>query len=141
MKRFVPFAVITGTVCINGAKNVMRIHQTNLQFLENRNAPVAPGKRRRQRYSLAEKVAIVLESQQPGARQASVTQRYNLGKNVLWSWRKALLGVDSGVFDAMRPAEREIEARLEARIAELERLVGQKTMEIERLKTQLQGKR
>src|SRR5215207_8284448 len=48
--------------------------------------------RQRQQYSLAEKLSIVRESQQPGVSQAHVSRKYNLGKNVLWSWRRALAG-------------------------------------------------
>ena len=48
-----------------------------------------------QQYSLAEKLSIVRESQQAGVSQAHVSRKYGLGKNVLWSWRKALARSDA----------------------------------------------
>jgi|SRR5688572_23887045 transposase len=100
-----------------------------------------PRARSRQQYSLAEKLAILRESQQPGVTQAFVTRKYNLGKNVLWSWRKALGGFPLGGAAAGEMCSPDGDLHdLQARIAELERLLGQKSFEIELLRNRLQGR-
>ena len=88
---------------------------------------------------LADKLAIVRESQQPGVSQASISRKHNLGKNVLWTWRKSL-----GSFSLDPPAAGPDlpppdVTNLHNRIAELERLLGQKAFEIEMLRGRLQG--
>src|SRR5258708_2398276 len=40
------------------------------------------------RYTLSEKIAIVRESQWPGARVADVARKHGLARNVLYYWRK-----------------------------------------------------
>jgi transposase len=97
-----------------------------------------PRARHRQQYTLAEKLTILRESQQPGVTQAHVTRKYNLGKNVLWSWRKALGGFALGNSDACGQTQDGGLHDLEAKIAELERLLGQKSFEIELLRNRLQ---
>lgn len=97
--------------------------------------------RPRQHYTLAEKFAIVRESQQAGVSQASISRKHNLGKNVLWTWRKSLAGFS---MESFANAGFQIQAHepdpehLRARIAELERLLGQKAFEIEMLRSRLQ---
>ena len=54
-------------------------------------APVSLTRDRRH-YTLADKLAIVRESQQPGVSQVSISRKHDLGKNVLWTWRKSLAG-------------------------------------------------
>lgn len=93
--------------------------------------------RPRRQYSLAEKMAIVRESQQPGVSQASISRKYRLGKNVLWTWRKSLAGFSLGLETDSGDAEL---INLRERIAELERLLGRKAFEIEMLKNRLQDR-
>lgn len=94
-------------------------------------------RRRRQRYSLAEKLAIVRESQQPGVSQAHVSRKYGLGKNVLWTWRKALAGFAFDATGMPRGTGDGEVSSLRGRIAELERLLGQKAFEIESMRGRL----
>ena len=96
--------------------------------------------RSRQQYTLAEKLTIIRESQQPGVSQAHVSRKYNLGKNVLWSWRRALSGfsLDAAGFPSSTGEEELVNLRV--KIAELERLLGQKSFEIELLRNRLEGR-
>jgi transposase len=104
-------------------------------------AASATGKLRpRQQYSLAEKLSIVRESQQPGVSQAHVSRKYNLGKNVLWSWRRALSGFSLEAAGLTSGTGDEELMNLRVKIAELERLLGQKSFEIELLRNRLQGR-
>ncbi|MEP7155626.1 MAG: transposase [Betaproteobacteria bacterium] len=106
-----------------------------------------PGRERRH-YTLAEKVAIVRESQQPGISQASISRKHNLGKNVLWTWRKSLNALsgfaleppaaESGAPANGNTGEQEV-ANLRDKISELERMLGQKAFEIEMLRSRLGG--
>lgn len=97
----------------------------------------AESTRSRRQYSLAEKMAIVSESQQPGISQASISRKYRLGKNVLWTWRRSLTGFSLGGEASSSDAEL---ATLRDRIAELERLLGRKAFEIEMLRGRLQDR-
>jgi len=97
------------------------------------------GSRRRQQYSLAEKLAIVKESLQPGVSQASVSRKHRLGKNVLWTWRRSLAGFPLDALQGGEQAQHSDVANLRKRIAELERLLGQKAFEIELLRSRLQS--
>ena len=94
----------------------------------------------RQHYSLAQKLMIVRESQTPGVSQAHVSKRHNLGKNVLWTWRKALVDLEPDLLRSDAGERDDLQQRLMERVAELERLLGQKTVEIEQLKNRLKGK-
>jgi transposase-like protein len=91
----------------------------------------------RQQYTLAEKLMIVRESQHSGISQAAISRKYSLGKNVLWSWRKSLANISK---DAMATRSIMIDPGLlglQERVAELERLLGQKALEIEILRNRL----
>lgn len=95
--------------------------------------------RGRRHYSLADKLAIVRESQQPGVSQASISRKHNLGKNVLWTWRKSLAGFSLEVPQSQNNACEQQIWNLKQQIAELERLLGQKAFEIELLRSRLQS--
>jgi transposase len=90
---------------------------------------------RRRRWSPAEKKAIVEEAEQPGMSISAVARRYDLHPNQLFKWRRLL---HEGALCAVRAGEGVVpvsEAKeLRARIRELERLLGRKTMEVEILK-------
>lgn len=98
--------------------------------------------RGRRHYTLADKLAIVRESQQPGVSQASISRKHNLGKNVLWSWRKSFTSIAGLSLETPQAnstsCEQEV-GNLRQQIAELERLLGQKAFEIELLRSRLQS--
>ena len=97
-------------------------------------------RRPRQHYSLAEKLSIVRESEQPGVSQASISRKSRLGKNVLWSWRKSLVGFSLTEPTTNTQTDGHELRNLQDRIAELERLLGKKTFEIELLRSRLQAR-
>jgi transposase len=93
--------------------------------------------RARQQYTLAEKLMIVQESQNSLVSQAAISRKYSLGKNVLWTWRKSLAGISNDTL-GLRGASLDPDLLvLQERVAELERLLGQKTLEIELLRSHL----
>ena len=90
---------------------------------------------RRRRWSLAEKMAMVRETYEPGMSVSLVARRHGINPNQLFQWRKlekvgALTAVGAG--EPVVPAGELDSAR--KRIAELERLLGRKTLENEILK-------
>jgi len=90
---------------------------------------------RRRRWSLAEKKAMVRETYEPGMSVSLVARRHSINPNQLFQWRKlekvgALTAVGAG--EPVVPAGELDAAR--KRIAELERLLGRKTLENEILK-------
>lgn len=90
---------------------------------------------RRRRWSLSEKMAMVRETYEPGMSVSLVARRHGINPNQLFQWRKlekvgALTAVGAG--EPVVPAGELDAAR--KRIAELERLLGRKTLENEILK-------
>ena len=90
---------------------------------------------RRRRWSAYEKKAIVEESFDPGNTTSSVARKYGLSPSQLFAWRRkmeegALIGIGSE--ESVVP-ESSYKQALE-RIKRLERLLGQKTEEVEILK-------
>jgi transposase len=53
-----------------------------------RRVEVLTGTPRRRRWSVAEKAAIVAESQAPGAQTSEIALRYGLHRNQLYDWRR-----------------------------------------------------
>jgi transposase len=90
---------------------------------------------RRRRWSVAEKIRIVQECEQPGMSVSYVARKHDIAPNMLFRWRKLM---SEGGLSAISANERVIGAsevkRLQSRIRELERLLGKKTMEVEILK-------
>jgi transposase len=90
---------------------------------------------RRRRWSVAEKIRIVQECEQPGMSVSYVARKHDIAPNMLFRWRKLMR---EGGLSAISANERVIGAsevrRLNTRIRELERLLGKKTMEVEILK-------
>lgn len=101
--------------------------------------PLRPPGGIRRSYTLAEKIAIVRESFQPGISQASLSRRYGLGKNVLWTWRRTFGSYALEVQDERKHAICPDIDILRERVAELERLLGQKSFEIEFLRNRIEG--
>lgn len=90
---------------------------------------------RRRRWSLTEKMAMVRETYEPGMSVSLVARRHGINPNQLFQWRKlekvgALTALGAG--EPVVPAGELDAAR--KRIAELERLLGRKTLENEILK-------
>ena len=48
---------------------------------------IITGVERRRRWSAAEKLRIVAESEQPGAGIAEIARRYEISRGLLWNWR------------------------------------------------------
>ena len=90
---------------------------------------------RRRRWRPEEKRAIVEEAELPGNSISSVARKYDINPNQLFNWRRLMR---EGALVAVRRDERvvpESEVKvLKARIRELERMLGKKTMEVEVLK-------
>jgi transposase len=90
---------------------------------------------RRRRWTAEEKRAILEEADQLGSSVSAVGRKYGINPNQLFTWRRlmregGLVAVASE--DAVVPAS---EAKqLKARIRDLERLLGKKTMEAEILR-------
>jgi len=90
---------------------------------------------RRWRFSAEEKRAFLEEAERPGNSISSVARRHGLSPSLLFRWRRladegsmSSLGADENVV-----AESEVK-QLKARVRELERLLGKKTLENEILK-------
>jgi transposase len=90
---------------------------------------------RRRRFSAEEKRAFLEEAERPGNSISSVARRHGLSSSLLFRWRRlaeegsmSSLGADENVV-----AESEVK-QLKAKVRELERLLGKKTLENEILK-------
>ncbi len=93
---------------------------------------------RRRRWTAEQKKALVLESDQPGMSISAVARKYEIHPNQLFRWRRLM---EEGALSAVSADEEVVpksEIReLNARVRELERLLGRKTMEVEILKDAL----
>ena len=88
-------------------------------------------------FSLAEKLRIVQEAGTPGMRFRHVERKYALGKNVLAYWRRAYGGLTGALIaEAMRaaPGDGPELVALRLQVERLERLLGQKTLELDLLR-------
>lgn len=84
-------------------------------------------KRPRRTFSIEFKRSVVEEFLDGRASQAQLCRRYELSPNLVREWRRKY---EAGEFDGLSPAAAtQRELALEQRIAELERKVGQLTME------------
>jgi len=93
---------------------------------------VITGPERRRRWAPAEKSSMVYETYEPGMTVSSVARKHGISPAQLFNWRRsfeegALAGVDSE--EKVVPVS-ELK-KLEERIKRLERLLGQKTEEVE----------
>lgn len=90
---------------------------------------------KRRRWSTAEKAALVRETYEPGMNVSLVARKHGISASQLFNWRKldregALVAVNAG--ESVVPASELAAAR--AQIAQLQRMLGKKTMEAEILK-------
>jgi transposase len=94
---------------------------------------------RRRRWSAEEKRAIVEETEQPGMSISAVARKSDINPNQLFNWRRLMR---QGALEAIKRGERvvpESEVKLlKAKIKELERMLGKKTMEAEILEEALE---
>ena len=96
---------------------------------------VTVSEERRRRWSTAEKAALVRETYEPGMNVSLVARKHGISGSQLFNWRKlervgALTAVHAG--ESVVPASDLAAARAE--IAQLQRMLGKKTMEAEILK-------
>jgi transposase len=105
--------------------------------------PEKPNPRRtrsRRPFSLSEKIAIVRESLMPGVTAAHVARRHALSLNLLYYWRRVYRDIAAADLEAAEyatPDEQRL-ADLRLQIRNLERLLGQRTMEVALLREQLE---
>ncbi|KAB1072369.1 transposase [Methylobacterium soli] len=99
---------------------------------------IITGRERRRRYTVHEKVRFVEETMQPGMTVSAVARIHGLSPSLLFGWRRRMaeggqmaVQADDEVVAASRMRE------LEARVRDLERLLGRKTLEVEVLKEAL----
>lgn len=95
--------------------------------------------RTQRRFTLSEKIAIVRESLSPGVSATHVARRHKIAVNVLYYWRKAykdVIDTDLTKVEGGAAAEKEI-ADLRLQVRNLERLLGQRTLEIALLREKL----
>ena len=90
---------------------------------------------RRRRWSVAEKLQLVEESELPGMTVSYVARQNGVSPSQLFSWRRL---AREGKLSAIQAGEEVVPAseikRLNAKVRELERILGKKTMENEILK-------
>ena len=93
---------------------------------------------RRRRWSAAEKLRIVEETLQGHASISTVARRNGVAPNLLYRWRKLMLegGSIAVSGDDSVTSDRTVR-EMEARIRELERQLGRKTLEVEILREAL----
>lgn len=96
---------------------------------------VTVSEERRRRWSVQEKAALVKETYEPGMSVSLVARKHGISASQLFNWRKleregALVAVHSG--ESVVPASELAAAR--AQIAQLQRMLGKKTMEAEILR-------
>ena len=97
---------------------------------------------RRRRWSSADKLRIVEETMYDGESISAVARRNGVAPNLLYRWRKLMLEGGSIAVAADDSVTGNKTVRdMEARIRELERQLGRKTMEVEILKEALDKSR
>ena len=96
---------------------------------------VVTSKESRRRWAPSEKKLIVQETYEPGVTVSLVARRHGIAPNQLFYWRRRM---EDGALTAVGSEEKvvpESQVReLEAKIRRLERILGQKTVDIEILK-------
>ena len=95
--------------------------------------------RTHKRFTLTEKMAIVRESMAPGVSASHVARKHHIAVNVLYYWRKAykdVLDTDLTKAPATHASDQQLED-LRLQVRNLERLLGQRTLEIALLKEKL----
>lgn len=97
---------------------------------------------RRRRWPAAEKLRIVEETLYDGESISAVARRNGVAPNLLYRWRKLMLeGGSIAVTSDDSVTSNKTVREMEARIRELERQLGKKTLEVEILKEALDKSR
>lgn len=97
---------------------------------------------RRRRWSAAEKLRIVEETLYDGESISAIARRNGVAPNLLYRWRKLMLeGGSIAVTGDDSVTSNKTVREMEARIRELERQLGRKTLEVEILKEALDKSR
>lgn len=97
---------------------------------------------RRRRWSAAEKLRIVEETLYDSESISAVARRNGVAPNLLYRWRKLMLeGGSIAVTGDDSVTSNKTVREMEARIRELERQLGRKTLEVEILKEALDKSR
>ena len=97
---------------------------------------------RRRRWSAAEKLRIVEETMFEGESISGVARRNGVAPNLLYRWRKLMLeGGSVAVTGDDEVTSNKTVREMDARIRELERQLGRKTLEVEILKEALEKSR
>jgi transposase len=99
---------------------------------------------RRRRYTPEQKRALLDETVGPGASVSQVARKYGIAPSVMFLWRRTMDDATKQGLKANQRVVPESEVKkLEARIKELERALGRKTMEVEILEeaVRLSGKK
>ena len=103
---------------------------------------IITGIHRRRRYTAEEKVRLVEETTRLGMTVSAVARLHGVSPSLLFGWRRRMA---EGGLEAVRADEDVVPAsrvrELEARVRELERLLGRKTMEAEILREALEQTR
>ena len=99
-------------------------------------APAAPGRRRR--FTLDQRRALLTAASAPGSSMSEVARRYGVSPTLLFQWKRAMEdGSEKGLEAGERVVPESVVKQLEARIRELERTLGKKTMQVEILEEAL----
>ena len=103
---------------------------------------ITDGGRRRRRWSAAEKLRVVEETLYDGESISAVARRNGVAPNLLYRWRKLMLeGGSIAVTGDDSVTSNKTVREMEARIRELGRQLGRKTLEVEILKEALDKSR
>lgn len=103
---------------------------------------IITGIQRRRRYAAHEKVRLVEQTMQPGMTVPAVARLQGVSPSLLFQWRRRMA---EGGHEAVRADEEVVPVsrvrELEAKVRDLERLLGRKTMETEILREALEQAR
>ena len=95
----------------------------------------AAPKPKRRNYSPQEKSRLLTEAEAPGSSISLVARKYGLSASLLFRWRQHRDGGGLSGLKAGEPVVPESEVqKLKAKVRELQRLLGQKTEEVEILR-------
>lgn len=99
--------------------------------------PIQPARTHR-KFTLSEKIGIVRESLVPGVSASHVARNHGIAVNVLYYWRKAYREVADTDLTRVNSdgVDKEL-TDLRLQVRNLERLLGQRTLEIALLKERL----
>ena len=88
---------------------------------------------RRRRYTAEEKKRIIEEGMQPDSSMSAVARKYGISPSLVFNWKRLM---EKGQLTAVGSEEEVVPLselkRAEHRVRELERLLGRKTMQVER---------